>query len=587
MKRYILSVITLLASFGLMAQEKTDSIASVAPASDTTPTPAPKAKVKKKVQKPPLMDQNKFLSLSLGGGISTLKYDFPYGEKDFGLGGRLNIDYNIFVNRLVGISFGIGGSKMNATANFDSKSKYVSDILLPVIDNDGDEFEFVGKDSTLFQGWSESQSVFALEVPLGTIFRVPVTKKFTILAGAGVKLSFPLKASYKVKKEGSYLTSVYNEDLNVWFEDLPEHGISVNSVYPSGSTDTKIISAGVYLDANLVQRIGRINLYYGIYGDLGLTNIAKREKSLTTNMEYNGVLISDAVDKIIPFSAGVRVGVKIPCPRLKDEDRDGVLDIYDNCPNTPAGLPVDTCGCPLDTDGDGVYDYLDRCGDTPNGVVVDTCGCPVDSDGDGVPDHLDKCPYTPKNTPVDSHGCPFDADGDGVPDYADKCPNTPEGVKVDQDGCPFDTDGDGVPDYLDKCPTIPGVESNQGCPEISETARKAFKNAEHGIEFEPGTANLIRSSCQYIDKIISIMREYPNYRLVVNGHTDGTGSMAVNLKVSKRRAMAIVDYMVERGIYPSRLKSFGHGGTQPIGDNKTVAGRKLNNRIEFKVEFDQ
>lgn len=91
----------------------------------------------------------------------------------------------------------------------------------------------------------------------------------------------------------------------------------------------------------------------------------------------------------------------------------------------------------------------------------------------------------------------------------------------------------------------------------------------------------------YIDKIISIMREYPNYRLVVNGHTDSSGSMAVNLKISKRRAMAIVDYMVERGIYPSRLKSFGHGGTQPIGDNKTLSGRKLNNRIEFKVEFDQ
>lgn len=585
MKQYILSVITLLASFGLMAQENTDSIVSVVPISAATPSPAPKAKVKKKVQKPPLMDQNKFLSLSLGGGISTLKYDFPYGDKNFGLGGRLNIDYNIFLNRILGISFGIGGSKMNASVDLDPNSKYVTNIKLPVEDYDGEHFDFVGNDYTTYPELSESQSVFALEVPFGTLFRIPVNKKVTVLTGAGVKMSFPLKASYKV--DGSYVTSIYNEDLNVLFEDLPDHGVSVSSRKETGKTDTKLMSAGVYIDANVVQKVGRINLFYGIYGDLGLTNIAKNQKALTTNVEYNGVLSSDAVDKVVPFTAGVRVGVKIPCPRLKDEDRDGVLDIYDNCPNTPPGLPVDTCGCPLDTDGDGVYDYLDRCGDTPNGVVVDTCGCPVDTDGDGVPDHLDKCPYTPKNVPVDSHGCPFDADGDGIPDYADKCPDTPEGVKVDQDGCPFDTDGDGVPDYLDKCPTIPGVESNQGCPEVSETARKAFKNAEHGIEFEPGTANLLRSSCQYIDKIISIMREYPNYRLVVNGHTDGTGSMAVNLKVSKRRAMAIVDYMVERGIYPSRLKSFGHGGTQPIGDNKTAAGRKLNNRIEFKVEFDQ
>lgn len=571
MKRYILFIVALLSVFGLMAQE-------------TPNENAPKAKVK--VIYPPIMEQNKFLSLSAGGGISTLLYDFPYGSSEMGKGGRFNIDYNIFFSRVCGISFGLGGSKLNSTVKVEEGSEYSTMVQIPVRDYNGKATNYDGKCTTAFSGWTETQSVFALEVPVGVLFRAPMGEKTTFLAGVGAKLSFPIKTSYEVT-DGTTKSSLYVEKLDVRYDSVPSQGITTSDVHSSGETETKLVSVSGYLDLSLVHRVGRIHLFYGLYADYGLTSIAKKDKSFVSIDGYNGVLSSDAVEKVIPFSVGLRLGLKIPCPRLKDIDRDGVLDMFDNCPNTPAGLPVDTCGCPLDTDGDGVYDYLDRCGDTPKGVVVDTCGCPLDTDGDGVPDHIDQCPYTPKNTPVDNHGCPFDADGDGVADHLDKCPNTPEGVKVDQDGCPFDTDGDGIPDYLDKCPTIPGVEANQGCPEVSERARKAFKNAEYGIQFEPGTANLVRSTCHYIDKIISIMREYPNYRLVVNGHTDATGSMAVNLKISKRRAMAIVDYMVERGIYPSRLKSFGHGGTQPIGDNKTLNGRKLNNRIEFKVEFDQ
>lgn len=574
MKRYILFIVALLSVFGLTAQE-------------TPNENAPKAKVK--VIYPPIMEQNKFLSLSAGGGISTLLYDFPYGSSEMGKGGRFNIDYNIFFSRVCGISFGLGGSKLNSTVNFDEGSEYKFNVF-----QEGNAYRYGepkgplnGNGTTKSYDWTETQSVFALETPVGAIFRVPLGEKATFLIGAGIKLSYPIKSSYEVT-DGKSTTSLYHNDSKTNLEDLSKYGITTSDNHYSGESETKLVAASGYLDLNLVHRVGRIHLFYGLYADYGFTNISKKEKVLSSvDYEYNGVLSSDAVEKVSPFSVGLRLGLKIPCPRLKDMDRDGVLDMFDNCPNTPAGLPVDTCGCPLDTDGDGVYDYLDRCGDTPKGVLVDTCGCPLDTDGDGVPDHIDQCPYTPKNTPVDNHGCPFDADGDGVADHLDKCPNTPEGVKVDQDGCPFDTDGDGIPDYLDMCPTIPGVEANQGCPEVSERARKAFKNAEYGIQFEPGTANLVRSTCHYIDKIISIMREYPNYRLVVNGHTDATGSMAVNLKISKRRAMAIVDYMVERGIYPSRLKSFGHGGTQPIGDNKTLNGRKLNNRIEFKVEFDQ
>jgi OOP family OmpA-OmpF porin len=64
---------------------------------------------------------------------------------------------------------------------------------------------------------------------------------------------------------------------------------------------------------------------------------------------------------------------------------------------------------------------------------------PADSDNDGVIDALDKCPGTPAGVTVDSNGCPVDSDKDGVPDYLDKCPGTPAGAVVDANGCVVET----------------------------------------------------------------------------------------------------------------------------------------------------
>ncbi|MBN1848837.1 MAG: outer membrane beta-barrel protein, partial [Deltaproteobacteria bacterium] len=90
-----------------------------------------------------------------------------------------------------------------------------------------------------------------------------------------------------------------------------------------------------------------------------------------------------------------------------------------------------------DSDGDGVYDYQDQCSGTPAGVKVDSTGCPLDSDKDGVYDYQDQCSGTPAGVKVDSSGCPLDSDKDGVYDYQDQCSGTPAGVKVDSTGCPL------------------------------------------------------------------------------------------------------------------------------------------------------
>jgi OOP family OmpA-OmpF porin len=311
--------------------------------------------------------------------------------------------------------------------------------------------------------------------------------------------------------------------------------------------------------------------------------------------------VSDNYDKC----PGTPIGVKVDqdgCPL--DSDKDGVYDYLDKCPGTPEGVKVDQDGCPLDSDKDGVYDYLDKCPGTPAGVKVDQDGCPLDSDKDGVYDYLDKCPGTPIGVKVDQDGCPLDSDKDGVPDYLDKCPGTPAGVKVDQDGCPLDSDKDGVPDYLDKCPGTPaGVKVDQnGCPPVEQqqevraqapaaatgVAKEMFEKgrATINVEFDTNKADIKPAFDKELQKFADVMKNYPDLKVVIEGHTDNVGKKAYNQKLSEKRANSIKNYLTQKyGIEASRLTAQGYGDSKPIESNKTKAGRQNNRRVEAAVDY--
>ena len=179
-------------------------------------------------------------------------------------------------------------------------------------------------------------------------------------------------------------------------------------------------------------------------------------------------------------------------------------------------------------------------------------------------------------------GDSIDSDGDGVVDAMDKCPGTPAGVKVDATGCPLDSDGDGVPDYLDKCPETPyGVKVDAvGCP-ITVFTPNADSWTFHDINFEVNKAVLTPASHAILDEIVAGLKDRPALNVTVEGHTDITGTHAYNMDLSNRRAKAVVDYLVGKGISPERLNAIGYGPDRPIADNNTKAGRAKNRRVQF------
>jgi outer membrane protein OmpA-like peptidoglycan-associated protein len=289
--------------------------------------------------------------------------------------------------------------------------------------------------------------------------------------------------------------------------------------------------------------------------------------------------VKDSLDQCPNTPLGEAVDAN-GCSRPKDSDGDGVTDNLDRCPTTPAGTPVDATGCPRDSDGDGVTDLSDKCPNTPAGTAVDASGCPQDSDKDGVLDAADKCPNTPAGTPVDATGCPRDSDGDGVTDLLDKCPNTPAGTKVDATGCPFDSDSDGVLDSADRCPNTPaGTKVDAvGCPALFGGGATLVLE---GVYFETGKAALKPESQAALDRVAESLKGNPEVRVEIGGHTDNTGSKATNQRLSAARATAVKDYLVSQGVDAGRMTAKGYGPDKPVADNKTVAGRAANRRVEL------
>ena len=312
-----------------------------------------------------------------------------------------------------------------------------------------------------------------------------------------------------------------------------------------------------YLSAGLgVASIN--NAYYTAYLPVGLglqikakqgsfINILstyRAEASALTKMHYN-----HSISYSLPLKLREKKPVMLPpAPVVADNDGDGVVGSEDDCPNAS-----------------GLVKYH---------------GCPVpDSDNDGINDENDKCPTA--EGAIKYKGCPIpDTDKDGINDEADKCP-TAKGLSR-YEGCPIpDTDKDGVNDEEDKCPSIPGIMGNNGCADVQPLVNEISSQ----LKFESGKVNLSKKGYQGLDSLVVLMQNNTNITLVITGHTDNTGTLKINEKLSLQRAMVASNYLVKKGVDKNRMSQKGFADTKSIADNKTLKGRAQNRRVDIEVIY--
>lgn len=103
------------------------------------------------------------------------------------------------------------------------------------------------------------------------------------------------------------------------------------------------------------------------------------------------------------------------------------------------------------------------------------------------------------------------------------------------------------------------------------------------ISFATGSSALTPNFYPVLDKVATTLAEYPDTNVQIVGHTDSTGTAAVNQELSRNRANAVALYLGQQGIAPARMQAQGVGATLPAFDNVTASGRAGNRRVEIKI----
>jgi len=167
-----------------------------------------------------------------------------------------------------------------------------------------------------------------------------------------------------------------------------------------------------------------------------------------------------------------------------------------------------------------------------------------------------------------------DGDGDGIPDFADICPDTPRGVSVSQDGCPLNTKV--------------AIIGNQAARETMANNGYAIHNRSAGnwdlILFDFDRFELRPQYYSDLDEIAAMLKQHPEAKIEISGHTDNVGTAVYNQRLSEKRAGTVKNYLVRKGIEKDRLFPRGFGFTINAASNDNEAGRALNRRVEIVLQ---
>ena len=130
-----------------------------------------------------------------------------------------------------------------------------------------------------------------------------------------------------------------------------------------------------------------------------------------------------------------------------------------------------------------------------------------------------------------------------------------------------------------------GLASNSGCPVVEEKTIKRLEYAAKAIQFEVGKDIIKPISFSKLDDIVKVLKEYTDYNILVDGHTDNMGKPENNQLLSEKRAAAVKNYFISRGIVESRITATGFGASKPLIPNTSTANKTQNRRVEISLKL--
>ena len=119
--------------------------------------------------------------------------------------------------------------------------------------------------------------------------------------------------------------------------------------------------------------------------------------------------------------------------------------------------------------------------------------------------------------------------------------------------------------------------------QIKEESRGMVITLSGAVLFTSGHATLLPAALSGLDNVVTALKSTPDRNVIVEGHTDSQGARSFNMDLATKRAQAVRDYIVSRGLPSETVKAVGIGPDRPIGENNTPEGRANNRRVEIVV----
>jgi outer membrane protein OmpA-like peptidoglycan-associated protein len=138
-----------------------------------------------------------------------------------------------------------------------------------------------------------------------------------------------------------------------------------------------------------------------------------------------------------------------------------------------------------------------------------------------------------------------------------------------------------IGDYMDK--QAEEIKQDIAGAKVERVGEGIKITFDSGIMFDVGKAMLRQASQDNLTKLATILNKYEDTNILLEGHTDATGSEEYNLELSRLRAQAVSNYLASAGVNATRFTIMGYGESQPVASNDTEEGRQLNRRVEVAI----
>jgi outer membrane protein OmpA-like peptidoglycan-associated protein len=471
---------------------------------------------------------NNYMGFTLhpAAGLNTMLCNPTNGTHHLGLGVDFGVHYTHFFNDNCGLGFGLHFDRTGSTTHYDFTEVTPG---LTHVDNPNATYDL----NTRFDNWKEHQAVNILSVPVEFFWRNVVNEKWTVIAGLGVSADLPLGGKY-TSRGGTFTTGGYFPSIGHTVTDMPNHGFDTYDNEFNGKIEG--LKLGLSVIADFGYRLSLKNnwgLYFGLYAGCSVNSMAGDTEEPLVNiapdasMTYNGTFASNQIAGLHLLRAGLKLGLDLGWLGGKRKAEALAAEQAAREKAEAERLARERA----EAEARAAQERLAREKAEAERLAREKA----------------------------------EAEARAQAERLARAKAEAEALAREQALL------DSIASLINNIPAKPvtRIEMQKRLDDINATVY--FETSGTTPKFDSKTDDIIRTLCA------SMMAD-KNLKAEITGHTDNTGTAAINLKYGKKRAEALKKYMVSLGAPAANILIESRGQEDPIVPNDSDENRAKNRR---------